>query len=185
MKSSLFPQKKNRTERTTNVCIFEERLDPAVDNISDENAASPSSATRRARSNTVERQKENDVGCSLSPLTATRTKRARSNTDRNQKENVVASLSPSPATRTGRSRDRCRSVLRTTENYKGDGDHQTPVAKRAKTNIQTSNKQSTLSWKTETDIDMVPQTLRFLPAREPGPQLSLKHCKFKTFSSSS
>ncbi|XDV25759.1 hypothetical protein PO909_029619 [Leuciscus waleckii] len=156
MKSSLFPQKKNRT-LTTNVCIFEERLDPAVD-ISDENvAASPSSATRRARSNTVE--------C--------------------QKENVVASLSPSPATRTGRSRDRCRSVLRTTENYTGDGDHQTPVAKRAKTNIQTSNKQSTLSWKTETDIDMVPQTLRFLPAREPGPQLSLKHCKFKTFSSSS
>ncbi|CAM4451736.1 unnamed protein product [Leuciscus chuanchicus] len=150
---------------------FEERLDPGVD-ISDENAASPSSATRRARSNTVERQKENDVGCSLSPLTATHTKRARSNTDRNQKENVVASLSPSPATRTGRSRDRCRSVLRTTENYKGDGDHQTPVAKRAKTNIQTSNKQSTLSWKTETDIDMVPQTLRFLPAREPGPQLS-------------
>ncbi|CAM4573311.1 unnamed protein product [Leuciscus chuanchicus] len=93
---------------------FEERLDPGVD-ISDENvAASPSSATRRARSNTVERQKD----------------------------------------------------------YKGDGDHQTPVAKRAKTNIQTSNKQSTLSWKTETDIDMVPQTLRFLPAREPGPQLS-------------
>ncbi|CAM4466224.1 unnamed protein product [Leuciscus chuanchicus] len=58
------------------------------------------------------------------------------------------------------------------DDYKGDGDHQTPVAKRAKTNIQTSNKQSTLSWKTETDIDMVPQTLRFLPAREPGPQLS-------------
>ncbi|CAM4720998.1 unnamed protein product [Leuciscus chuanchicus] len=98
---------------------FEERLDPGVD-ISD----------------------ENDVGCSLSPLTATHTKSARSNTDRNQKD------------------------------YKGDGDHQTPVAKRAKTNIQTSNKQSTLSWKTETDIDMVPQTLRFLPAREPGPQLS-------------
>ncbi|CAM4610453.1 unnamed protein product, partial [Leuciscus chuanchicus] len=46
------------------------------------------------------------------------------------------------------------------------------VAKRAKTNIQTSNKESTLSWKTETDIDMVPQTLRFLPARELGPQLS-------------
>ena len=43
--------------------------------------------------------------------------------------------------------------------YKGDGDHQTPVAKRAKTNIQTSNKQSTLSWKTETDNDMVDMTL--------------------------
>ncbi|XP_051516636.1 piggyBac transposable element-derived protein 4-like [Myxocyprinus asiaticus] len=52
------------------------------------------------------------------------------------------------------------------DDYKNDSD-QTPVAKRAKTNIQ-----STLSWKTETDIDMVPQTLRFLPAREPGPQLS-------------
>ncbi|CAM4708925.1 unnamed protein product [Leuciscus chuanchicus] len=49
------------------------------------------------------------------------------------------------------------------------------VAKRAKTNIQTSNKESTLSWKTETDIDMVPQTLRFLPARELGPQLSSYH----------
>ncbi|XP_056092682.1 piggyBac transposable element-derived protein 4-like [Rhinichthys klamathensis goyatoka] len=57
------------------------------------------------------------------------------------------------------------------DDYKDDGDHQTPVAKRAKTNIQTSNKQSTLSWKTETDIDLVPQTLRFLPAQEPGPQL--------------
>ncbi|XP_052453867.1 piggyBac transposable element-derived protein 4-like isoform X35 [Carassius gibelio] len=30
----------------------------------------------------------------------------------------------------------------------------------------------TLSWKAETDVDQVPQTLRFLPAREPGPQLS-------------
>ncbi|XDV45299.1 hypothetical protein PO909_013418 [Leuciscus waleckii] len=152
MKSSLFPQKKNRT-LTTNVCIFEERLDPAVD-ISDENvAASPSSATRRARSNTVERQKDMlmPISCACAGI-------------------VLYMII---------------IVLRTTENYRGDGDHQTPVAKRAKTNIQTSNKQSTLSWKTETDIDMVPQTLRFLPAREPGPQLSLKHCKFKTFSSSS
>ncbi|XDV25758.1 hypothetical protein PO909_029619 [Leuciscus waleckii] len=152
MKSSLFPQKKNRT-LTTNVCIFEERLDPAVD-ISDENvAASPSSATRRARSNTVECQKDMlmPISCACAGI-------------------VLYMII---------------IVLRTTENYTGDGDHQTPVAKRAKTNIQTSNKQSTLSWKTETDIDMVPQTLRFLPAREPGPQLSLKHCKFKTFSSSS
>ncbi|XDV45260.1 hypothetical protein PO909_013386 [Leuciscus waleckii] len=152
MKSSLFPQKKNRT-LTTNVCIFEERLDPAVD-ISDENvAASPSSATRRARSNTVERQKDMlmPISCACAGI-------------------VLYMII---------------IFLRTTENYTGDGDHQTPVAKRAKTNIQTSNKQSTLSWKTETDIDMVPQTLRFLPAREPGPQLSLKHCKFKTFSSSS
>ncbi|KAL0154568.1 hypothetical protein M9458_048831, partial [Cirrhinus mrigala] len=37
-----------------------------------------------------------------------------------------------------------------------------PVAKKAKT----------LSWKAETEVDRVPQTLRFLPAREPGPQLS-------------
>ncbi|XP_059402818.1 piggyBac transposable element-derived protein 4-like [Carassius carassius] len=39
---------------------------------------------------------------------------------------------------------------------------QIPAAKRART----------LSWKAETDVDQVPQTLRFLPAREPGPQLS-------------
>uniref|UniRef100_A0A7N8XH10 PiggyBac transposable element-derived protein domain-containing protein n=1 Tax=Mastacembelus armatus TaxID=205130 RepID=A0A7N8XH10_9TELE len=41
-----------------------------------------------------------------------------------------------------------------------------PVAKRAK-----ADKQPTLSWKTETDIDVAPQALRFLPKREPGPQL--------------
>ncbi|ROL03908.1 PiggyBac transposable element-derived protein 4 [Anabarilius grahami] len=45
---------------------------------------------------------------------------------------------------------------------------QAPVPKRAKAN----NRQSTLSWKTQTDVDMVPHTLRFLPARETGPQLS-------------
>ncbi|XP_058622798.1 piggyBac transposable element-derived protein 4-like [Onychostoma macrolepis] len=39
---------------------------------------------------------------------------------------------------------------------------QMPAAKRART----------LSWKAETDVDGAPQTLRFLPAREPGPQLS-------------
>ncbi|XP_042612212.1 piggyBac transposable element-derived protein 4-like [Cyprinus carpio] len=39
---------------------------------------------------------------------------------------------------------------------------QMPAAKRART----------LSWKAETDVDRVPQTLRFLPARELGPQLS-------------
>uniref|UniRef100_A0A9J8DDY0 PiggyBac transposable element-derived protein domain-containing protein n=1 Tax=Cyprinus carpio carpio TaxID=630221 RepID=A0A9J8DDY0_CYPCA len=41
-----------------------------------------------------------------------------------------------------------------------------PVAKRAK-----ANKHPTWSWKTEDDIDMAPQALRFLPTREPGPQL--------------
>ncbi|KAI2645648.1 PiggyBac transposable element-derived protein 4 [Labeo rohita] len=56
------------------------------------------------------------------------------------------------------------SVFNAVENLKegeNDGD-QMPVAKKAKT----------LSWKAETDVDRVPQTLRFLPAREPGPQLS-------------
>ncbi|XP_051955931.1 piggyBac transposable element-derived protein 4-like [Xyrauchen texanus] len=57
------------------------------------------------------------------------------------------------------------------DDYNNDSD-QSPVAKRAKRIIQASNRQSTLSWKKENDIDMVPQTLRFLPAREPGPQLS-------------
>ncbi|KAL1247907.1 hypothetical protein QQF64_023283 [Cirrhinus molitorella] len=39
---------------------------------------------------------------------------------------------------------------------------QMPPAKKAKT----------MSWKAETDVDRIPKTLRFLPAREPGPQLS-------------
>uniref|UniRef100_A0A8C2CEM4 PiggyBac transposable element-derived protein domain-containing protein n=1 Tax=Cyprinus carpio TaxID=7962 RepID=A0A8C2CEM4_CYPCA len=39
---------------------------------------------------------------------------------------------------------------------------QMPAAKRART----------LSWKAMTDVDQVVQTLRFLPAREPGPHLS-------------
>ncbi|KAL1247914.1 hypothetical protein QQF64_023290 [Cirrhinus molitorella] len=39
---------------------------------------------------------------------------------------------------------------------------QMPPAKKAKT----------MSWKAETDVDQIPKTLRFLPAREPGPQLS-------------
>ncbi|XDV48341.1 hypothetical protein PO909_017767 [Leuciscus waleckii] len=49
---------------------------------------------------------------------------------------------------------------------------QAPVPKRAKANQQASNRQSTLAWKTETDVDMVPLTVRFRPARETGPQLS-------------
>ncbi|XP_056111928.1 piggyBac transposable element-derived protein 4-like [Rhinichthys klamathensis goyatoka] len=60
-------------------------------------------------------------------------------------------------------------------NAKGECDNehvQAPVPKRAKANKQASNRQTTLSWKTETDVDMAPQTLRFLPARETGPQLS-------------
>ncbi|XDV34811.1 hypothetical protein PO909_004929 [Leuciscus waleckii] len=41
-----------------------------------------------------------------------------------------------------------------------------PVAKKAKT-IKLPNQ----SWKTEREVDLVPQNLRFLPSREPGPQL--------------
>ncbi|KTG35826.1 hypothetical protein cypCar_00003561 [Cyprinus carpio] len=43
---------------------------------------------------------------------------------------------------------------------------QMPVAKKAR-----KSKQPAMTWKTETEVDLVPQTLRFLPAREPGPQL--------------
>ncbi|CAM4510701.1 unnamed protein product [Leuciscus chuanchicus] len=85
-------------------------------------------------------------------------------------ENV--SSSPSPAPRRGARR--CRSVLSAIENHtECDNEHvQAPVPKRAKSNKQASNRQSTLAWKTETDVDMVPQTVRFRPARETGPQLS-------------
>ncbi|KAG1934083.1 piggyBac transposable element-derived protein 4-like isoform X2 [Pimephales promelas] len=49
------------------------------------------------------------------------------------------------------------------EECESDGD-QIPVLKRAK---------KTLSWREETDVDVAPKSLRFLPAREPGPQLNL------------
>ncbi|ROL48790.1 hypothetical protein DPX16_23440 [Anabarilius grahami] len=49
---------------------------------------------------------------------------------------------------------------------------QAPVPNRAKANKQENNRQSTLSWKTETNVDMFPQTLRFLPTHETGPQQS-------------
>ncbi|XP_077095989.1 uncharacterized protein LOC143747238 [Siphateles boraxobius] len=149
---STFSSEEERDYSDDDRLYFEERLDPAVDIISDKNVASslPPPATRSALSNTVRNLKEN-VACSLSPSSATRTR-----SNKNQKENVAYSLSPSTATRRTRS----------------NGNQKENVAKRAKTNIQTSNKVYTLSWKTETDIDMVPQTLRFLPARELGPQLS-------------
>ncbi|XP_042601397.1 piggyBac transposable element-derived protein 4-like [Cyprinus carpio] len=51
------------------------------------------------------------------------------------------------------------------ENEENDID-QMPVAKKAR-----KSKQPAMTWKTETEVDLVPQTLRFLPAREPGPQL--------------
>ncbi|CAM4578665.1 unnamed protein product [Leuciscus chuanchicus] len=87
-------------------------------------------------------------------------------------ENVSGSSSPSPAPRRGERR--CRSVLSAIENHTECDNElvQAPVPKRAKANQQASNRQSTLAWKTETDVDMVPQTVRFHPARETGPQLS-------------
>ncbi|MCI4394954.1 hypothetical protein PGIGA_G00174820, partial [Pangasianodon gigas] len=86
-------------------------------------------------------------------------------------ENVAASPSPSPAPRTGARRR--RSVFSATENHtEPDSENdQQPVLKRAKANKQARYRQSTTAWKTQTDDDTVPQTLRFLPAREPGPQL--------------
>ncbi|XP_039521764.1 piggyBac transposable element-derived protein 4-like [Pimephales promelas] len=78
-------------------------------------------------------------------------------------ENVSASRSLSPAPRRGK--HRCHTEC--------DNEHvQEPVPKKAKANKKESNRQSTLSWKTETDVDVVPETLQFLPARETGPQLS-------------
>ncbi|XP_048013474.1 piggyBac transposable element-derived protein 4-like [Megalobrama amblycephala] len=58
--------------------------------------------------------------------------------------------------------DRIDPVVDTNE-FEDDSDKK-PVAKRAK---------MTLSWKAETVADMTPKPWRFLPAREPGPQLSL------------
>ncbi|CAM4735290.1 unnamed protein product [Leuciscus chuanchicus] len=73
-------------------------------------------------------------------------------------ENVVPSREP----HTGHNH---RSVFNAVENLnecENESD-QIPVLKRAKT----------LSWKEETDVDVAPKSLRFLPAREPGPQSSL------------
>nr|XP_055046361.1 piggyBac transposable element-derived protein 4-like [Misgurnus anguillicaudatus] len=77
-------------------------------------------------------------------------------------------------TRTRRGRRKNPSDFNTLDNdtESNDDNDQTPAAKRAKTDTKASNLQTTLSWKTETDVDMTPKTLRFLPAREPGPQLS-------------
>ncbi|XP_048035560.1 uncharacterized protein LOC125261054 isoform X2 [Megalobrama amblycephala] len=83
-------------------------------------------------------------------------------------ENVDPSLSHSPAIPTK------RAPSNTGDNEKDYSPNESaskPLAKKAKKNIQTSNRHSALSWKTDNDTDMVPQTLRFLPAREPGPQL--------------
>ncbi|KAM9481429.1 piggyBac transposable element-derived protein 4-like isoform 2-T2 [Clarias gariepinus] len=52
-----------------------------------------------------------------------------------------------------------------------DSENDQPVRKKARKNKQAKYSQSTMSWKTETEADTIPQTLRFLPAREPGPQL--------------
>ncbi|XP_048019565.1 uncharacterized protein LOC125250826 isoform X1 [Megalobrama amblycephala] len=124
---------------------FEERLDPAEDTVSDEN-----------------------VDPSLSHSPAILTKRARSNTGDNEKENVDPSLSHSPAIPTKRAPSNTGG---NEKDYSPNESAPKPLAKKAKKNIQTSNRHSALSWKTDNDTDMVPQTLRFLPAREPGPQL--------------
>ncbi|XP_051739538.1 piggyBac transposable element-derived protein 4 isoform X3 [Ctenopharyngodon idella] len=71
-------------------------------------------------------------------------------------------VAPSRAPHTGAAHKR-RSVFNVVENLNECENDQIPVAKRAKI----------LSWKAETDVDMNPKPLRFLPAREPGPQLSL------------
>ncbi|XP_058622799.1 uncharacterized protein LOC131534144 [Onychostoma macrolepis] len=72
-------------------------------------------------------------------------------------------VAPSGAYHTRAARKLC-SVFSAADNLNQcDNDReQMPAAKRART----------LSWKAETDVDGAPQTLRFLPAREPGPQLS-------------
>ncbi|XP_051739543.1 piggyBac transposable element-derived protein 4-like [Ctenopharyngodon idella] len=71
-------------------------------------------------------------------------------------------VAPSRAPHTGAAHKR-RSVFNVVENLNECENDQIPVAKRAKI----------LSWRAETDVDMNPKPLRFLPAREPGPQLSL------------
>ncbi|XP_048015537.1 uncharacterized protein LOC125248017 isoform X2 [Megalobrama amblycephala] len=83
-------------------------------------------------------------------------------------ENVDPSLSHSPAILTKRARSNTGD---NEKDYSPNESAPKPLAKKAKKNIQTSNRHSALSWKTDNDTDMVPQTLRFLPAREPGPQL--------------
>nr|XP_055023280.1 uncharacterized protein LOC129413591 [Misgurnus anguillicaudatus] len=127
-----------------------------------------SSGTRtRARSCATGNNKEN-MAATLS-LSFPRT-RSHSNATDIHPMNVAASLSLLPGTH---KRHRSASVLKATEtNVSNTDSDKAPVAKRVKTNIQASSSRSVLSWKTETDIDVVPHTLRFFPAREPGPQLS-------------
>ncbi|KAK2867568.1 hypothetical protein Q8A67_025685 [Cirrhinus molitorella] len=79
-------------------------------------------------------------------------------------EKVVPSRAPH--TRTTHKHSSVFSAVENLEECE-DGD-QTP-SKRKKC---LSKKVQIFSWKAETDVDRVPQTLRFVPAREPGPQLS-------------
>ncbi|XP_067253248.1 piggyBac transposable element-derived protein 4-like [Chanodichthys erythropterus] len=121
---------------------FQQRIDPDEDIISENVAASRSP--------------------SPAPRRGARRSRSVLSAIENHTDNVAASQSPSPAPRRGARRS--RSVLSAIENHtECDNENiQEPVPKR----------QSTLSWKTQTDVDMVPHTLRFLPARETGPQLN-------------
>nr|XP_055054264.1 piggyBac transposable element-derived protein 4-like [Misgurnus anguillicaudatus] len=141
----------------------------AIENKKGNVSATPtSSGTRtRARSCATGNNKEN-MAATLS-LSFPRT-RSHSNATDIHPMNVAASLSLLPGTH---KRHRSASVLKATEtNVSNTDSDKAPVAKRVKTNIQASSSRSVLSWKTETDIDVVPHTLRFFPAREPGPQLS-------------
>ncbi|KAI5094873.1 hypothetical protein C0J45_14948 [Silurus meridionalis] len=72
-------------------------------------------------------------------------------------ENVAASPLPSLETHTRPCRR--RSILSSTENHPECD--QAPASKRAKA----AHRQSTMSWKDQTDNDTVPQTLRFLPTQ--------------------
>nr|XP_023674853.1 piggyBac transposable element-derived protein 4-like isoform X1 [Paramormyrops kingsleyae] len=54
--------------------------------------------------------------------------------------------------------------------YDEDLENIAPASKKARY----QHCQQSLSWKTESDADAVPPTLRFLPAREPGVQLSMR-----------
>ncbi|XP_059392676.1 piggyBac transposable element-derived protein 4-like [Carassius carassius] len=78
-------------------------------------------------------------------------------------EKVVPSRAPHT-----RTTHKPTSVFNAVENLNECEDHDKTPSKRKKYH----SKVKIFSWKAETDVDQVPQTLRFLPTREPGPQLS-------------
>ncbi|XP_052453883.1 piggyBac transposable element-derived protein 4 [Carassius gibelio] len=78
-------------------------------------------------------------------------------------EKVVPSRAPHT-----RTTHKPTSVFNAVENLNECEDHDKTPSKRKKYH----SKVKIVSWKAETDVDKDPQTLRFLPTREPGPQLS-------------